>query len=196
KIADQYNVDITEIIERINKSPRRLMLEPGAGVGGHCIPVYPYFLISTVTNPEDVIPLIKAARKTNESMPEYTVRLAEQELRKKGKNINGSCIVVLGLAFRPYIKEVANSPTISIVKLLKQKGSTVFVYDPLFSKDEIQKITAAETGPLDELLKDADCVIISTMYDEFRNIREKTKSDCVIIDGRNKLREADKGIGR
>jgi len=196
KIADQYNVDITEIIERINKSPRRLMLEPGAGVGGHCIPVYPYFLITSVDNPDEEVPLIKVARRINESMPEYTVKLAEQELKKKGKMVKGSQIVVLGLAYRPHVKEWANSPTLDIVKILKDKGAEVYVFDPIFTCEEIEKIVNAKSGDFEELLKRADCVIVSTMYQMFEGIRERTRAGCVIIDGRNKLKNADKGIGR
>ena len=193
KIADEYDIDILEVVNEVNTSPRRMMLKPGCGVGGHCIPTYPYFLFSKV---ESNIPLMKAARKTNESMPEYTIDLAEKALKKKGKEIEGSRVVILGLAFRPYIKETANSPTLDMVRLLNKSGATVFVFDPLFRKDEIEKITGARGGDLANILKGADCVIISTMYGMFEKIYEKIHPTCIIIDGRNQLEEADKGIGR
>lgn len=193
KIADEYGIDIVKVIDAVNTSPRRMMLKPGCGVGGHCIPVYPYFLINSVKSD---IPLIKAARKTNESMPEYVVNLAEEALKKRGKEIEGSRVVILGLAFRPYVKETANSPTLGMVKKLNEKGAMVFVYDPLFEKDEVKKITGARSGDFSSILKGADCVIISTMYGLFKNINEKIDSACVIVDGRNQLRKADKGVGK
>ena len=196
KIADQYKIDITEVIKEVNTSPRRKMLEPGCGVGGHCIPVYPYFIINDVENPDETIPVVKAARKTNESMPEYTVKLAEQELKKKGKQLAGANIVILGLAYRPYIKETIHSPTFDMVKILMDKSANVSVFDPIFTKDEVEKITGVKSGEFEMLLKKADCVIISTVYGMFNRLHEKVKSDCVIIDGRNKLKSADKGIGR
>jgi len=193
KIADEHGIDITKVVNAVNTSPRRIMLKPGCGVGGHCIPVYPYFLFNKV---KSGIPLIRAARKTNESMPEYTVNLAEKELRKKSKEIEGSRIVILGLAFRPHIKEIVNSPTLDMVRLLNKRGATVFVFDPLFGKDEVEKITGARSGALVDILKGADCVIISTMYGMFEKIHEKIHPTCIVIDGRNQLEEADKGIGR
>ena len=196
KVADRYNVDILKVIEKVNSSPRRMMLEPGVGVGGHCIPVYPYFLINNIEEPNETIPLIKAARKTNESMPEYTVRLAEEALKKKNKRIKGLHIVILGLAYRPYVKEIVNSPTLDMVKILTRKGAKVSVFDPMFKKDEIEKLTNAKSGDFEDIVKEADCLIISTMYEMFERIPEKTKPDCVTIDGRNKSKDADKGIGR
>lgn len=193
KVADEYDIDILQIIKQVNSSPRRLMLRPGCGVGGHCIPVYPYFFINRVTSD---IPLIEAARKTNQSMPGYTVSLAEEELKKRGKEIAGSTVVVLGLAFRPYIREVANSPTLDMVKILKQKGAEVYVFDPLFTKEEVEKITGAKSRELDKILKEADCVIISTMYRELEKVEEKPSRAYLIIDGRNQLKNADRGIGR
>jgi nucleotide sugar dehydrogenase len=193
KIADEYNVDIVDVVDEVNTSPRRIMLKPGCGVGGHCIPVYPYFLINSV---KSSIPLINAARKTNESMPEYAVKLAEEGLKKKGKDIEGSRIAILGLAFRPYVKQVANSPTLELVRILKDRGAIVFVFDPLFEKREVEKITGVRSGDFDNILGDADCVIVSTMYRMFEKIKEKVRPDCVIIDGRNRLEKADKGIGR
>ncbi|MCD6445325.1 nucleotide sugar dehydrogenase [Candidatus Bathyarchaeota archaeon] len=193
KVADKYDIDIMEVVEKVNSTPRRMMLEPGCGVGGHCIPVYPYFVISEFG---DLAPLIKTAREVNESMPGYTVRLAEEKLRERGKKLEGANVVILGLAYRPYVREVANSPTLDMVKILIGKKARVSVFDPIYSRDEVEKIVGVESGEFEDLLRDADCVIISTMYEMFRDIRNKVKFDCVIIDGRNRLRDADKGIGR
>lgn len=196
KVADKYGVDIMEVVEKVNSTPRRMMLEPGCGVGGHCIPVYPYFLMGGCGEGNGFVPLIKTARKVNESMPEYTVKLAEKLLRKRGKRLEGSNVVILGLAYRPYVRETANSPTLDMVKILTRKKARVAVFDPIYDKEEVERLTGVKSGEFEDLLKDADCVIVSTMYEMFEGVREKVKSDCVIIDGRNRLRNADKGIGR
>ncbi len=206
KIADIYDIDIVEVVKAVNSSPRRIMLEPGCGVGGHCIPVYPYFVISNVEDAATTIPLVNAARRTNESMPQYVVKQAARELGKRGKKLEGSKVTVLGLAYRPYVRETSNSPTFAILKLLKDEGAETSVFDPMFSKEEAEKITDTDSGDLDSLVKDADCIIISTMYDEFQGIQGKAKFDSVIVDGRNKLKRLDeeaetgrsaiKGLGR
>ena len=193
KIADVYGIDIMEVVKEVNTGKKRLMLEPGCGVGGHCIPVYPYFVIDEFGA---FTSLTKTARKINESMPEYTVRLAEKLLRERGKRFEGLNVVILGLAYRPYVRETANSPTLDMVKILTRKKARVAVFDPIYDKEEVERLTGVKSGEFEDLLKDADCVIVSTMYEMFEGVREKVKSDCVIIDGRNRLRNADKGIGR
>lgn len=153
-------------------------------------------MINDVENPEELVPVIKAARKTNESMPEYTVKLAEQELKKRGGQLSGTNVVILGLAYRPYIKETLYSPTLDMVKILRAKGANVSVFDPIFKKEETEEITGAKSGDFESLLKEADCIIISTMYEMFNNLRDKVRSNCIIVDGRNKLRNVNKGIGK
>lgn len=196
KIADKFKVDIMEVIEKVNSSPRRLMLQPGCGVGGHCIPVYPYFIINRMEDAGNIAPTVAAARKTNETMPEYTVNLAVEQLEKRNKKITGSNVVILGLAYRPYVKDVSHSPTLEMVAILKGKGAQVSVYDPAFRKDEIEKLTKAKSGNFKELVEPADCVIVSTMYDIFEKLRDVAGPECVIVDGRNRLSMAHKGIGR
>ena len=83
-----------------------------------------------------------------------------------------------------------------MVKILKKRGANVSVYDPIFTKEETEKITGVQSGEYESLLKKADCIIIATMYEKFKHVKEKIKRDCIIIDGRNRLKDADKGIGR
>lgn len=177
------------------------LLRPGAGVGGHCIPVYPYFVLKTTGTDTS---LIKLARKINESMPFHMVDLIIEGLNELGRNVRGSNILILGLAFRGGVKETRNSPAIPIIQKLKKLHANVFLYDPLFSKEEIESFGAAYSDSFDNM----DCLVIDTDHKEFKEydwkkIGSKMRSK-VIVDGRQiitpdrirKLGFVYKGIGR
>jgi UDP-N-acetyl-D-mannosaminuronic acid dehydrogenase len=157
------------------------LLRPGAGVGGHCIPVYPYFVTKTTGTDTS---LIKLARKINDSMPYHMVDLIMEGLNEAGRNIKGSSILILGLAFRGGVKETRNSPAIPIIQRLKELRANVFLYDPLFSKEEIASFGAKYSDSFDDM----DCLVIVTDHKEFREydwqkIGSKMRSK-VIVDGR------------
>jgi len=176
------------------------LLQPGAGVGGHCIPVYPYFVTETTGTDTS---LIKLARKINESMPFHMVDLIIEGLNELGRGVQGSSILILGLAFRGGVKETRNSPAIPIIQRLKKLHASVFLYDPLFSKEEIESFGAADRDSFDNM----DCLVIVTDHKEFREydwqkIGSKMRNK-VIVDGRQVLEPAEvrklgfiyKGIG-
>jgi UDP-N-acetyl-D-mannosaminuronic acid dehydrogenase len=176
------------------------LLRPGAGVGGHCIPVYPYFITKTAKSDTS---LIKLARKINESMPYHMVDLIIEGLGDAGRSIKGSGVLILGLAFRGGVRESRNSPAIPIIQRLKRLYANVFLYDPLFSKEEIESFGARYTDSFDDM----DCVVIVTDHQEFREydwrkIGSKMRTR-VIVDGRQvvdpatvrKLGFVYKGIG-
>jgi len=137
------------------------LLRPGAGVGGHCIPVYPYFVLKTTKTDTK---LIELARKINESMPFHMVDLIIEGLNELGRNVRGSNIFILGLAFRNGVKEARNSPAIPIIQRLRELHTNVFLYDPLFSKEEIESFGAAYSDSFDNM----DCLVIVTDHKEFK----------------------------
>jgi nucleotide sugar dehydrogenase len=161
--------------------PYTNLLQPGAGVGGHCIPLYPYFVTKTTgTNTS----LIKLARKINDFMPYHMVDLIIEGLNELGRRVRGSNILILGLAFRNGVKEARNSPAIPIIQRLKELHANVFLHDPLFSKEEIESFGAAYSDSFDNM----DCLVIVTDHKEFREydwqkIGNKMRSK-VIVDGR------------
>jgi len=168
--------------------PYTNLLQSGAGVGGHCIPIYPYFV--TKTTGADTS-LIKLARKINDSMPYHMVDLIIEGLNELGRNVGGSNILILGLAFRGGVKEARNSPAIPIIQRLKELHANVFLYDPLFSKEEIESFGAGYSNGFDNM----DCLVIVTNHKEFReydwqNIGDKMRSK-VVVDGRHVLEPAE-----
>jgi nucleotide sugar dehydrogenase len=193
-VCREMGVSFTEVLPAVNEpfdeEHQRYhvnLLRPGAGVGGHCIPVYPYFITNTSKSDTG---LIKLARRINESMPYHMVDLIIEGLNDAGRSIKGSSILILGLAFRGGVKETRNSPAIAMIQRLKKLGANVFLYDPLFSKEEIESFGAVYSDSFDNM----DCLVIVTDHQEFREyswkeIGNKMKSK-VIVDGRQVVEPA------
>lgn len=178
--AEVFKVANEPVSEETGR-PYTNLLQPGAGVGGHCIPVYPYFVLKATRTDTK---LIELARKINNSMPYHMVDLIMEGLNEAGRSLKGSNIVVLGLAFRGGVKEARNSAAIPIIQRLKELHANVFLYDPLFSKEEVESFGAEYSNSFDNM----DCVVIVTNHKEFREydwqeIGRKMRSK-VIVDGR------------
>ncbi len=198
-LADEYalicellGVDVKEVIEVANTEPFSLIHKPGPGVGGHCIPVYPYFLdyILQLNNTE--FRLFRTARLIDLSMPQHVIYLLFEALNEVRKPINGSKIAILGVAFRGDVKVTYRSPAKAIISLLKRLGADITAHDPFFSPEEIETefgVTGAKC--LKDAISAADAIVIVTDHSEYKRIRlEEFLSLCekkplVVIDTRN-----------
>lgn len=173
-VCDKLGINVKEVIDAANTQPYCNIHTPGVGVGGHCIPEYPYFIINL-----DGIDarITKEARKLNEIMPQYFI----EKLKQKVKNIKNLKVCILGLAYRPNVKTYINSPTIELSKKLKELGAVVSCYDPIYTKKEIEEFLKVKSyDSLEEAVKDNDVVIIATAYGQFK----KSYADKIVIDGR------------
>ncbi len=197
KSFDRLGVDITEVIKGASSKPFAFMPHyPGCGVGGHCIAVDPYYLISKAKKKGFHHDFLSLARRINNSMPEYTVELLIEELNKIEKSINNARVGVLGLAYKKNVDDIRESPALKVIATLKRKGANVKVYDPYVKSDFTD---------IDSLLNEVDYLVLCTDHDEFTNIDlNKLKKIKIVIDGKNcldaskvkKLGIAYKGIGR
>jgi len=151
-VSNEKGVDIWEVIEVANTDPNCSLLEPGPGVGGHCIPVYPWFVI----NGNGSTRLIRTAREVNDSMSTHVVRKVSKELEKSGKPVSGSNILVAGLVYRPGVKETYNTPAKRVIKELRELGANVFGYDPVLSEDEMHAFLNVSSPNGDKL----DCTVV------------------------------------
>lgn len=115
--ADSLGVNIKEVIHAANSQPFSHLHSPGVGVGGHCIPVYPYFFINNGLGNG----IVQLSRKVNDQMAKYAV----QQVEKHFSTLENKNILILGLAFRENVKETANSSTLLLADELKQKGAVV-----------------------------------------------------------------------
>jgi UDP-N-acetyl-D-mannosaminuronic acid dehydrogenase len=137
KLADRMGVDVWEAIKYANRHPRINILSPGPGVGGHCISVDPWFLVEAAP---DLTPLIRTARLVNDRQPEYVVELIQLafEASGAGRDLAGKQIAILGLAYKPDVDDLRESPAIEVAHLLAKSGAQVSAYEPFKPDAQIQ----------------------------------------------------------
>ncbi|MGM5483172.1 MAG: nucleotide sugar dehydrogenase [Nanobdellota archaeon] len=190
KSFDLMGIDAVEVINGAATKPFGFMAHyPSCGVGGHCIPVDPYYLIEQAKMNGFNHSFLRLAREINKSMPGYTVEIIADELNKISMPVKGTKIGILGVSYKGNIADVRESPAFDIIKLLKAKGGEVKVHDPY-----VKEYSDSE---LNEVLE-CDCVVVCSNHDSFK---ELDYSKCkVVIDGknyldRNKIKNY-KGVGR
>jgi len=184
-ICERLNVDVMDVIQLANTHPRVAIHKPGCGVGGPCLAKDPYLLIHSVDKGDFRSKLIETSRKLNDSMPEHTVELVADGLKKAGKDIKTSRIVVLGTAYRGETSDCTNTPSEKIVRALMQTGAEVVVYDPYCD----ESFGARRAEELTHAVAEADCLVTATDHLAFKTLQlEEIKllmnKVPVIVDGR------------
>ncbi len=149
-VAEELGVDSNELIELANMHPRVNILMPGIGVGGHCIPVDPWFIVDACSQP---CWMIEAARKVNDSKPQQVAEKVADQLREVG----GNKIAVVGLAYKPNVADMRGSPAIRIVELLREMGYEVIAKDPLVPEHGYISMEHLSWG--------ADCLLVLVPHD-------------------------------
>jgi len=197
----KLGIDVVNVIQGAATKPFSFHPHfPGCGVGGHCIPVDPYYLIEYAKDNGFHHDFLSLARRINNRMPQFTVDLVIDALNSKDIAIRGKKIAVLGLAYKADIDDCRESPSFEIVKHLRERGAEVSTFDPYVTKESTAK-------SLEEALEGAAAVVIATNHQIFRNLTPEfllKRGIDVVIDGRNCLsKEAFikagafyKGIGR
>ncbi len=196
KSFDSMGIDTKEVIEAASSKPFGFMPHwPGCGVGGHCIPVDPYYLIDQAETSGFQHEFMELAREINNSMPEYTVEKLQDGLNKHGKPVNGTKIALLGLAYKGGVGDTRESPALEIRKMLEEKQAEINTFDPYVPEDSTLE-------SIEEAVEWAECVVIATEHEEFKEIEKLgTENLALIIDGKNildrELIETDYlGVGR
>ena len=158
RLAERFGVDVWEAISIASLHPRVKILSPGPGVGGHCISVDPWFFVESAP---DITPLIYHARTVNDGQPHFVVEL----VRKAVGNLKGRKIAALGLAYKPDVDDLRESPAAEVVHLLQKEGALVKAFEP-FKPEGLPNMDCAPT--LEAALKDADAVLLLVNHTEFR----------------------------
>jgi UDP-N-acetyl-D-mannosaminuronic acid dehydrogenase len=161
RLADRFGVDVWEAIQIANRHPRVKILNPGPGVGGHCISVDPWFFVESAP---DITPLILTARKVNDSQPEFAARLVEKAMHET----NGKKVACLGLSYKPDVDDLRESPAVDVVKLLAGQGAEVSYFEPFRPEFEIEGARRGET--LEAAVKDADVVVLLVGHTQFKTL--------------------------
>ena len=181
---DKLGIDVVNVIKAASTKPFSFLAHyPGCGVGGHCIPVDPYYLIDYGERNGFDHQFLSMARKINNQMPSFTVKLLEKALRMNGLEMQGTKIAVLGLAYKANIDDTRESPAFEIIKELRKKGAKTTSYDP-------HALAQSDAKTLDEATLGAGAIIIATSHREFLTISPsylRFRSIDILIDGRNCL---------
>ena len=190
-LFERMGINIWESIDAAKTKPYGYMaFYPGPGVGGHCIPLDPYYL-SYRSKHFGMIPrFIETAGEINDYMPIHTVNLAKKGLKKIGKKVRGSKILILGLAYKSDISDTRESPAIKIIEELIESGAAIRLYDPYVKFISTKLGTFFSDKNIEDSLEWANCVILITNHQEFQeiDINKLSKNQKVIIDTRNILK--------
>jgi UDP-N-acetyl-D-mannosaminuronic acid dehydrogenase len=177
RLADRFGVDVWEAISLANRHPRVRILTPGPGVGGHCISVDPWFLVEAAP---DISPLIHTARVVNDSQPEFVVNLVRHALG----SLEGRRIGALGLAYKPDVDDLRESPAIEICHLLAKESACVTAYEPYkpdFREDGFENATTLAAA-----LDGADALLLLVGHAALRNLEPQVVAQLtparVVID--------------
>jgi UDP-N-acetyl-D-mannosaminuronic acid dehydrogenase len=152
RLADRFGVDVWEAIALANRHPRVRILNPGPGVGGHCISVDPWFLVEAAP---DLTPLIHTSRQVNDRQPHFVVSLVQRAL---GTELKGRRIAALGLSFKPDVDDLRESPAVEICHLLQDAGAIITAHEPFKPEEQLPGLHTVLT--LAEALKDAEALLL------------------------------------
>lgn len=196
---DAAGIDVVDVIRAASTKPFSFMAHyPGCGVGGHCIPVDPYYLIDAAKQSGFDHKFLVLARDINNSMPAYTVQRLEESLAERELALKDITVGLLGLAYKGGVDDIRESPALKIRELLKNLGAVVLAFDPYLPGE-------SDVASLDELLQRCHAVVLATDHPSFRDIDFSQATNLsVVVDGRNVLDKhtiesagiAYRGIGR
>ena len=161
RLADRLGVDVWEAINLANRHPRVKILRPGPGVGGHCVSVDPWFLVEAAP---DITPLIRTAREVNDAQPHFVLDLATRWLGP----LEGRKIGVLGLAFKPDVDDLRESPAVEVAYQLQQQGAILQAFEPFKPDAALPGLALASS--LEMALADKQAVILLVAHTQFRQL--------------------------
>jgi UDP-N-acetyl-D-mannosaminuronic acid dehydrogenase len=161
RLAEKFGVDVWEAIRLANLHPRINILSPGPGVGGHCISVDPWFFVETAP---ELTPLIYHARRVNDDQPHFVVKRVKEALG----SLSGKRIAALGLAYKPDVDDLRESPAIEVAHLLREHGAQVKAWEPFKPNAQLQGIEIASS--LEESLSNAEAILLLVRHTQFTSL--------------------------
>jgi len=184
-MCDRLGIDVWEVIDAAATKPFGYMpFYPGPGLGGHCIPIDPHYLSWKLKTLNYWARFIELAGDINANMPAYVVRKINDTLNRVRKSINGSKILVLGVAYKRDTSDVRESPALDVIKLLQERAAQVQYNDPHVPKLSLDKSALSSVALTAKLVKEADCVVIVTDHSAYDYQWIVHNAQCV-VDTRN-----------
>ena len=162
---------------------------PGAGVGGPCLPVNSYQLINSAKKLSSSLKIVESGRKINESMPQHVIDLTIDALKEKHLNLHESTILLLGISYKPNVKDIQLSPAHDIVEKLKNLNVKIKIFDPYYKSEKIYDILCENN--YEDILSSVDAIILVTAHNEFKkldiNFLSSKMKNPIVIDTRGVL---------
>lgn len=188
-LSDRMGIDIWEVIDAARTKPFGFQaFYPGPGLGGHCIPIDPFYLTWKAREYDFSTRFIELAGEINTNMPYYVVNKIMEALNKHGKSLKGARVLVLGVAYKKDVDDMRESPSIELIKLLREKGAIVKYNDPNvpLAVSPRKRFRMRSTPLTEKALKGCDCVLIATNHREYHEkIRWIVRFSPLVVDTRN-----------
>ena len=169
---DKLGIDTIKVLEAAKKKYNFQVHYPGAGVGGPCLPINSYQLLNTGKRTGSKLSIIESGRKINENMPERVIELTSDAFKECKKSIQNSEILILGVSYKPDVKDIQLSPAGHIIRKLQDLGANIHIYDPYFSSSQVFGITSEDN--IEDIISKVDAAIIVTGHDEFKKLQIHT----------------------
>ncbi|MBE0431064.1 MAG: nucleotide sugar dehydrogenase [Dehalococcoidia bacterium] len=167
-LCERMGISVWEVIDAASTKPFGYMpFYPGPGVGGHCIPLDPYYLANKAREFDFHTRFIELAAEINEHMPYHVVSRILDALNARGKSLNGARVLVLGVAYKKDVADTRESPALKIVQLLREKGAGVSYNDPYVAEIRVPGGEIKSAALSDDLLASMDCVVIATDHSSY-----------------------------
>lgn len=187
-MCDKLGLDVWEIVDAAATKPYGYMpFYPGPGLGGHCIPIDPHYLSWKLRTLNYSARFIDLAADVNGHMPDHVVGKVADALNEDRKPIKGSKILIVGVAYKPNVGDVRESPALDVIQLLQERGATVHYHDPFISEVDLGRIPAEQIDLTADNVNNADCVVIVTDHDGY-DWQWLAKHSKLVVDTRNALR--------
>lgn len=184
-MCDRLGLNVWEVIDAAATKPFGFMkFTPGPGLGGHCIPIDPLYLSWKLKTLNYNARFIELASEVNTNMPRYWAQKIQDALNEAGKPLNGSKVLILGVAYKKNVSDVRESPALDIIHLLRDKGAAVSYHDPHVPAFDCEGEAMQSVEDLESALSQSDCTVIVTDHDDYNWAQIKSVS-CLLVDTRN-----------
>jgi UDP-N-acetyl-D-glucosamine dehydrogenase len=195
-LCHRMGMDVNEVIDAASTKPFGFMpFQPGPGLGGHCIPIDPFYLTWKARQYEFQTRFIELAGEVNVEMPRYVVQRAMEALNARGKAMNGAKVLVLGIAYKRDVDDMRESPAVRIIELLRERGAQVVYHDPFVPRVPRMRqhhLDMVSVPLTDDALASADAVLVATDHScvDYARVVERAQ---LVVDARNACRAVRAG---
>lgn len=188
QLCEKFGISVWEVVDAASTKPFGYMpFYPGPGIGGHCIPLDPYYLASKAREYDFHTRFIELAAEVNERMPYYVVARIMEVLNAQGKSLKGARLLVLGAAYKKDVGDMRESPSLKLIQLLQEKGARVSYNDPYIPNIQLSDGSLSSVDLAEKKLSSADCVVIATNHSCY-NLEQIVAQAKLVFDTRGVTR--------